>query len=273
MSRFSHRNGYKELPSQLELGKISTQFRTRILLAFNRLIENYTNWGATSHYLNKDGRKIFENYWIKELRETQNWEANLSSVSVLITRIINRSEFWNVFDTIEFFVEHTSNPEFTSEITAAFVDERLAYRFKDNQIVAVGTEEQAKTIDRAFETLETSNMEGSATHLKQSSRLLAQGDFGGSVRESIAAVESVARKIEPSANTLGEALNKIHKSKPNVIHPALNEAFKKIYGYTSDTEGVRHSFIDETIAPVDESEALFILGACSAFIPYLLSGT
>ena len=271
MSRFSHRNNYKDLPAQLKLETLSTEFRTRLLLGFQRLLEAFESYGVMGgSYINKSGEQFYQDLWVKELRQTRKIEYTLEALGSLITKIINHGEFHEVFDLIEFSVEFAKDSNFQQEITDAFISERLAYRFKNAVVIAVGTEEQAKTLERAFDHLEKSGAESATSHLHQASRLLAQGDYGGSLRESISAVESVARKIEPTASSLGQALNKLHKSS-TPPHSALNEAFKKLYGYASDTEGVRHSLIDEKIAPVSEQEALFMLGACSAFIPYLAS--
>ena len=48
------------------------------------------------------------------------------------------------------------------------------------------------------------------------------------------------------------------------------EALLKLYGYTSNEEGIRHSLIDEGQANVGMDEAIFMLGACASFSSYLL---
>lgn len=273
MSRFSHRQGYKELPPQLKLEEVSEQFKARVLLTFNRaliLLSKVNRYNASQgRYLTNKGKIFFEDLWVKELRKTENINPTYRLGVSLIETIVIGGDFAAIFDLIEFTHEKLQNIDFENEIVAAFCDERLAYRFKGGEVIAVGTAEQAETIERAFSHLEQSKMKGAETHLKNSARFLAQGNYGDSVRESISAVESAARMIEPNARTLGEALNKIHKSDEKTIHPAMNEAFKKLYGYTSDTAGIRHSLLHDSIAPVSEGEALFMLGACSAFIPYL----
>ncbi len=68
-----------------------------------------------------------------------------------------------------------------------------------------------------------------------------------------------------SKATLGQAL-KIIENKIN-IHPALKIAFDKLYGYTSDEDGIRHCLMDES--NLDFEDAKFMLVSCSAFINYL----
>ena len=70
--------------------------------------------------------------------------------------------------------------------------------------------------------------------------------------------------------TLGDALEKLKEKKS--IHPALCDAFKKIYGYTSDKKsGIRHCIFYGTDCIPDFTDAKYMLVACSAFINYLLS--
>lgn len=88
------------------------------------------------------------------------------------------------------------------------------------------------------------------------------------MRESIHAVESVAKTIE-SAATLSGALRAMQRA-GHPIHPALSKGMNALYGYTSDTSGVRHALIDTDSPAVSDNEALFMFGACASFCQYLL---
>ena len=54
-----------------------------------------------------------------------------------------------------------------------------------------------------------------------------------------------------------------------MIHGALKAAFVKLYGYTSDADGIRHAILDEP--NVDFDEAKYMVVVCSAFVNYLAS--
>ncbi|MGN8151767.1 hypothetical protein ACTJK5_05780 [Agrobacterium sp. 22094] len=97
---------------------------------------------------------------------------------------------------------------------------------------------------------------------------LTAGSWADSIRESIHAVESVARTIAAGTSTLGPALTEIEKQLG--MHPALKSGFGSIYGFTSDDSGIRHALLDKGDAKVDEVDAMFMLGACSAFVTYLV---
>ena len=66
--------------------------------------------------------------------------------------------------------------------------------------------------------------------------------------------------------TLGRTLNKIDSKIK--IHKDLKDAFKNLYGYTSDAEGIRHSLMENP--NLDFEDAKFMLVSCSAFINYLI---
>jgi hypothetical protein len=68
---------------------------------------------------------------------------------------------------------------------------------------------------------------------------------------------------------LGDALKTLKNNQSINIPTALNEAFSKIYGYTSSKDGIRHALAD--IPNVGEEDARYMLIVCSAFVNYLLS--
>ncbi len=111
-------------------------------------------------------------------------------------------------------------------------------------------------------------MGGSAAHLKNAAECINGQDWAGSIRESIHAVESVARQLDPKASTaLGPALAALEKRVS--LHPALKSAFTKLYGYTSNEQGIRHPLLKQDSANVGMDEAVFMLGACASFSSYL----
>jgi len=68
-------------------------------------------------------------------------------------------------------------------------------------------------------------------------------------------------------STLADALKKLDEKIE--IHPAPKEGFKKIYGYTSDADGIRHALMDEDKLEFDDPK--YMLVSCFAFINYLIA--
>ena len=98
---------------------------------------------------------------------------------------------------------------------------------------------------------------------------LSGGDWAGCIQQSMHAVEGAAKAIEPTADTLGPALTKLQETIG--LPPALRKAFGALYGWTSDAEGIRHALVLEGQANASERDAMFMFGACSSFVGYLLS--
>ena len=161
-------------------------------------------------------------------------------------------------------------PEFTQSVARVFEQSRLAYVIDTNSPVTIypaATEEEGKAVLGATAELSNAGLTGAVSHMRQASENIGQGDYAGAVRESIHAVESAARHFEPYARTLDPALKSLERA--GGLHPALKQAFSKLYGYTSDEQGIRHALIDNPRANVGLDEAVFMLGACASFSSYL----
>ena len=183
-----------------------------------------------------------------------------------------RQPFNKVFDLIQFVLRHPQCPPgFIGQMQRTFAECRLAYTIDIGPpptILPAVTPEEGKAVVDALRTLRQAGLDGSAAHLRTAAERINAGDWAGSVRESIHAVESVARQLDPgAATTLGPALSALEKR--GALHPALKDAFSKLYGYTSDEQGVRHALLDQTKAQVGQDEAVFMLGACASFASYL----
>ena len=129
--------------------------------------------------------------------------------------------------------------------------------------------EQGEATQQAIETVRQGRMDGAATHLRQAAEHINMGQCADSVADSIHAVESVARTIDPNdGDSLGKALKSLEDD-GLLKHKALKQAFMKLYGYTSDEQGIRHALLDQNSADVGLDEAIFMFGACASFTAYL----
>jgi len=139
----------------------------------------------------------------------------------------------------------------------------------DNEVLCpIGSETDARSITKAFADLKQAGLAGSREHLRSAAAELTAGNFAGTVRESIHAVESAVRVLEPSGD-FSKALSKLEQ-KTN-IHGALKKGFLSLYGFSSDEQGIRHPLLDKEAPSVDEADAMFMIGACSAFLSYLIN--
>ena len=94
-------------------------------------------------------------------------------------------------------------------------------------------------------------------------------DYAKSVDCSISAVESQCRiLLKDPKPTLGKALKQLEDNGV-ALHGSLKAGFDKLYGFTSDANGIRHAGLEPS--DIDADLAKFMLVACSAFVNYLRS--
>jgi len=181
------------------------------------------------------------------------------------------SSYLAVFGTVQWILRDNECPAgLADQIEVALRRGRAAYAvFDGDTIIPIGSDAERDTLARAFAGVAASEFHGARAHLRNAGSELTAGDYPASIRESIHAVESVARVLEPSANALGPALGKLEKSAR--IHPALRNGFSNLYGFTSDEKGIRHPLLAEPVSQVDETDALYMLGSCAAFVSYLIN--
>jgi hypothetical protein len=140
--------------------------------------------------------------------------------------------------------------------------------FDRDTIMPIGSEAERDTLARAFADVAASEFHGARVHLRKAGSELTAGNYGPSIRESISAVEAVALVLEPSARALAPALAKLEGKVR--VHHNLKAGFCQLYNFTSAEKGIRHALLDEP-AQVDETDALFMLGSCAAFVSYLIN--
>lgn len=144
--------------------------------------------------------------------------------------------------------------------------EKSAYRFIGDVLAPISSDIEVAAISEAAGVGD--KFVGARSHIRQAVLLFGrkpEPDYRNTIKEAISGVESAVRVLvgNPKA-TLGDGLKKLEEVKP--LHPAFRQAMDRLYGYTSDEGGIRHSLID--LAKVDEADAKFMLLTCSAFINF-----
>ena len=71
-------------------------------------------------------------------------------------------------------------------------------------------------------------------------------DYANSIKESISAVESMLAHIIGKEATLSGNLKELDKLGLD-LHPAFKDALGKLYGFTSDSSGIRHGGYSEPL--------------------------
>lgn len=176
-----------------------------------------------------------------------------------------------IFGFLQWVMRHPNSlQDFDRHVDQCLKLCRSAYRVVNGDTIApVSSSEERDTLVRAFTDLGATEFNGARQHLKLAAERSTAGDWADCIRESINAVEATVRCIDPEAKDLGPALAELKKR--GTVHGSLKQGLQNLYGYASDQKGVRHSLVFEDAANVDETDALFMLGACAAFVSYLIN--
>ena len=181
---------------------------------------------------------------------------------------------WNkAYDLIEFIIENADrkNPNVSRDIDEMeiFLNRVLerdnsGFRIAGHKFIDII---DSSSISAISEAADQAKYSGASTHIKTAIQLLFNRDgpdYRNSIKESISAVESACRSAvnDPKA-TLGQIL----KEMGDKIHPALRDGISKIYGYTSDQEGIRHAMVDAS--QVTKADAQLMLTICSGIVNFI----
>jgi hypothetical protein len=268
---FEEAEGLAPLPSQLALREISQEFRAVLWDHLNRIFESHRELREHAPgYIRKPWSKILNDVRVYRYHRLDPFPDGFERPVAEVKEIIEKGAWSDVLGWLEFVLKHPACPsDFAKQVNSIMGYCRLAYRVVDGQVICpIGSGAERQTIERAFSDLHSTEFHGARNHLRKAANELTAGNFAGSIRESIHAVESVARTLE-SDGKLSKALEKLERSAK--IHPAVKNAFAVLYGYTSDEQGIRHAHLNEPSAKPDETDALFMIGACAAFVSYLIN--
>ena len=274
---FSQRYGYTELPAPMRLEEISVDLRREIWNVTREILMSTRGISMRGEYcFKKEGPRFIERVLGRFLKTPEDEvRTNYSEVLDRFKSSILDGHFYAVLDLVEIISDVEESGSFRDRMAECFERHGSAYWLDVSrppfQFVPRSSEAQGHATRKAIETIREGGMDGADTHLRHAAEHLNARRFADSVRDSIHAVESVARMIDPKAErTLGPALSSLERA--DVIkHKALKEAFSKLYGYTSDAEGIRHSLLDKDSPDVDLDEAMFMFGACASFAAYLVN--
>lgn len=263
---FEQAEGAEPLPSQLRLKEITPALSARLWA----IVYEFMVGSSDGSFIVDTWRQILLDYHVNRLHKPADEFADYLSIQCkLIKPAILSRDYIRLLGFIQFALRHKDvDYYFSPRIDQALKISCAAYSVLDGKtIVPIGSEAELKNLKRALDDLASSEFRGARVHLADAGAALASGDWRNSIRESIHAVESVARSLG-RAGSLSDALTKLEQS--TKFHPALKKGFLSIYGFTSDEQGIRHPLIDSEDGKVDESDALFMIGACAAFVSYLI---
>jgi len=261
MATFSERGGYKTMPSKMVPESMTVELRSLLWNAIDTAISHDQLSKITFALWNDlykkpvDTRPLYSGY--NGTSYDKSWK---------VVREIYFAESWaGAYDHIEFFVQRRLVSG--DLINSILAQEFAAYRILKGQVCQITDDLEIAQVEDMLKL--GGIFKPVADHIATAlARLSDRGnpDYRNSIKESILAVESMARLVTGEEKaTLGKVLNKLEQD--GRINAALKTGFSSIYGWSSDTNGIRHAMTDVSV--VDQADAKFYLIACCAFVNYL----
>lgn len=279
--KFSERIGKKSIRTILQIEEIDVDLKNRlwncILEKYFDCLSNVENYNSQSQkmqvcdYLWKD---FFKQPIDKFPKAPMSYGRSIGQFIDYLRNWFFKIEWFEIYDLLEILCRIDNganyNLHFSNYCNIALEKEGSGYRLVDNTVIQLTSEEEIAAIEQALQNVD--QWKSVKTHLNSALAFLAERtspNYRNSIKESISAVEALCKIITNDEKaTLGKALAEIESK--HKIHKALKTAFSAIYGYTSDSGGIRHSLL-ESDSVIDLDEAKFMFISCSAFINYLIS--
>jgi hypothetical protein len=269
--KFSERKGYLNLSTLIQTEGMSDELRISL---WNILfLSRWNIASANSDYkflkihtdIENFSSLLSFNYFKKPIDSRPD---NFTDMLQEIRNYFMQCQWHEVYDFLEFTLNFYNDEELTEFVNAVLERELSGYRFVNGIITDITDPQEVEMLESV---LEDNDFPAVKAHLHRALDLLSNKkspDYRNSIKESISAVESLARVLSGNTKaTLGDALKVMEKK--GIIHPSLKEAFSKLYGYTNDEGGIRHAMLNEP--NLSAADAKFFLLSCTNFINYLKS--
>ena len=266
MTKFSIRNGI--LSEKINLKGDNILLKNRLWMLFYQ--DAYNPYDSVELELTSFEKAMVE--LVIHYEFPYNRIAKQKNVETLKRHIIEGNCWWLIYELIETYIGRIlgddGKEEFINQINRILEEENSGYRILSEIFVPITNEVELSSIEETI----FSSFDVVERHMKKALNLYSDRlhpDYENSIKESISAVESMCCIITGESGksaTLGATLKKLEKH-GIYIHEAMKSAFEKLYGYTSDENGIRHGGIDFKGALPDD--ARYMLVSCSAFINYL----
>lgn len=269
-SRFSDRIGVTRPVTSIQVESMNAKLRNSI-------------WNVLLTILKSDGDffyravRLVQADFLKEPLDdlpTQSWDQHR-----WFKGLYARLKWYDVYNLVEFIVARAraitemdfQREKWIERFNDVLKRELSGHRFVGGILSPISNEAEVASIEEAIAEAERTGLNGVRAHLTTSLKLLGQKpdpDYRNAIKEAISAVESAANCITGSeSGGLKKALSKL--SSESEIHKALQQGFIKLYGYSSDEDGIRHAILEESDVGYDEAK--FMIVACSAFVNFLIA--
>jgi len=271
MKKFSKRKGYIPVNETIQTEGMNKNLRNSLWNVLDEHIWNSRGfiepYGGHDPIIRPFSRDLWANYFKRPVDLRPQYGFQILEV---IREYFFNGSWYEVYDFLEFVVNWYDNKHenLNQSINRILERELSGFKLVSGTFVDITNEQEIEMLEEA---LKDSTFAPVSAHLQRALELLADRknpDYRNSIKESISAVESMARIItEKEKATLSDALKELEKK--DKLHPALKAGFSKLYGYTNDDDGIRHAMMDEP--NLTSADAKYFLLSCTSFVNYLKS--
>lgn len=284
MAKFSERQKITEARIEIQLDYIDEPLKNTL---WNILLEDFfspisTSTGDSFSPKESNFSKISKHIWkeffkgaVDRLNQTSYYNFTEINSGIFIRQIrdwyYNDADWYDIYDLIEFIIQSINvDDALVNKFNKVLERELSGYRLINRLVTPITSKDEINEINEGLKKVRS--LETVYEHLRLGLVHLSNRkapDYRNSIKESISAVESLCCIIVGNDKaTLGAAL-KIIEEKYS-LHGALKGAFSALYGYTSDSGGIRHKLTSEDeVVGFDEAKFMFI--SCVAFTNYLIA--
>lgn len=282
---FSDRNQINPINTEIQLTDFDDRTRMKLDNFIRRIYyDTFWRYAEKSDYVQGFCCYILDEVYVQKVEPNKIYKV--SCLLDTISETILQDNVYAVLDVVEAIIQYTDKfleakvgttymQEFGckrtfNRLNALFRREYVGYRYIDGIISPISNEIEVDEITAILNSPFSSVHE----HISKANQFLSDRDnpdYENSIKESISAVEATCQELLGMTGkraTLKNMLDELEKNGVN-IHPAMKSAFDKLYGYTSDANGIRHAGNIGGPSSTFE-EARFMLVSCSAFVNYLL---
>lgn len=263
MTTFSERIGINVPRSHVQHRSMDDRLRMELWNATYLLF--FSDWDSWHRH----GYLTTQGIWLDHFHnDAARMPDNPTAAERVVRDAFFDAEWWAVYDLLQVILDSSEITELDAFYDKILAKELAGCRIVDGLVVEISDDTEVEELEAA---LHAGHRFAGARHaltaaLRHYSDREAP-DYANSIKESISAVESVARTLTGKPN-LGDALNELGRTHAQ-LHPALLKGWKSLYGYSSDAPSIRHG----AALPPDVSQELsrYFLVSSAAFVNYLIA--
>ena len=264
MSIFSERLGFKPVQDIIYIDEVPEALFNRLCNHFFEYIRHdiyYDDMDSDFYY------KVIDKLWKQDLSNYNTYHGD----RIKICKSYCKEKWYHIYDVIELFCKYNpNNIEYLEQkLNPILEEERSGYRLLKGVFIPITEKIQIQEIETALNRNDI--QDETRKHLDTAIEQFKNREntnYGDVIKNSIHAVETIAQTITGKEKAkFGELMATLKEHHELPISMEL--AFKNLYGYTNNEDGIRHAFKIGQMPPT-ETNARYILVICSAFINFAM---